>query len=172
MSSTWVRVVTAVVSLVALAAGVWAVGAGWDLRTIHRDALSARQASTPTPGVVVGRDRVGGVELDVVTFDTDSLELTKRVLPPASGRPAVDEEIRGRLVMPETARAGQPLYAADHVQGASDRTLEAVGRRATVLLVTGFALAVVGAFVLSATLSFLWPDPKRRTLWHDDRYGG
>lgn len=78
MSEPWVRWVTAVVSLLTMLGGLWAVGAGWDLRTIHRDAVSARQHSTPAPGEVVGRHRIADVELDVVALDTGGFELTTR----------------------------------------------------------------------------------------------
>lgn len=172
VSDRWRRGALALVSSIALAGGLWAVAEGWGLRTVHRHAEAARDHSSPMAGEVVARDRIAGVELDVVRFDTGRIEVPARVLPPETGRPAIGEGTAVRVVMPETARYGQPLYAADYVRGASDERLETVGRRAMALLVVGFGVTITAAFVLSSALSFLWPDPKRRTRWHYDRYGG
>lgn len=172
MSRTWVRVVVAVVSLAALAGGLWAVGTGWDLRELHTDTLAARATGTAKPAEVVALRTIGGVDVAVVRLRAGGMEMDRRAILPANG-PRAGDAVHVRVVTSLGASQDPrtPLFATTLVGGPDAAELERVRHRAGILLWSGFTTAIVAAFVASVALYLLWPEPKKQTVPHADRAG-
>lgn len=172
MTRTWVRALVAVVSLAALAAGLWAVGSGWDLRELHGDTIAARETGTAKPAEVVRRRTIGGVDVAVVRLRAGGIEMDRRVIVPEDG-PGAGEAVDVRVVtsLGLSRDPSTPLFATALVEGPDGAELERVRHRAGILLWTGFTVAIAAAFVSSAAFYLLWPEPKKQTIPHADRAG-